>query len=73
MKKEAFGAIDLLITLLVMTAIFMIGMKTFKPVIQINGDSGLKSVKEQVDEQVSEIEKMRQKSIEFENELLLNE
>ena len=49
MKRDAFGAIDLLIGLVLTTIVFL-----------------TKSVKEQVDAQVNEIENMRQQTINYE-------
>jgi uncharacterized membrane-anchored protein YhcB (DUF1043 family) len=65
MKKKAFGAIDLLIGLVLMAVVFLIGTNAFKSVssININNVKDLKSVQEQVDEQVAEIERNRQKQI----------
>ena len=66
MKRDAFGAIDLLIGLVLTTIVFLIGMNAFKGTssINLNGSSvDTRSVKEQVDTQVNEIENMRQQTI----------
>lgn len=69
MKRDAFGAIDLLIGLVLTTIVFLIGMNAFKGTssINLNGSSvDIRSVKEQVDTQVNEIENMRQQTINYE-------
>lgn len=72
MKKNAFGAIDLLIGLLVTIAVALLVMRTFygtEPLNTITPDS----VQEHVDKTVNDIEQMRQQTIDynknFENEL----
>lgn len=68
MKKGAFGAIDLLIGLVITAFVFLIGMNAIKGLssINLNGNSvDTKSVQEHVDEQVNEIENMRQQSINY--------
>ena len=68
MKKGAFGAIDLLIWLVITAFVFLIGMNAMKGLssINLNGNSvDTKSVQEHVDEQVNEIENMRQQSINY--------
>ena len=68
MKKGAFGAIDLLIELVITAFVFLIGMNAMKGLssINLNGNSvDTKSVQEHVDEQVNEIENMRQQSINY--------
>lgn len=68
MKKGAFGAIDLLIGLVITAFIFLIGMNAMKGLssINLNGNSvDTKSVQEHVDEQVNEIENMRQQTINY--------
>lgn len=66
--KKAFGAIDLLIGLLITAAIFMIGMNAFRGVNLQHSQTDIKSIQEQVDAQVNEIEQMRQQTINFQNE-----
>ena len=68
MKKGAFGAIDLLIGLVITAFVFFIGMNAMKglSLINLNGNSvDTKSVQEHVDEQVNEIENMRQQTINY--------
>ena len=68
MKKGAFGAIDLLIGLVITAFVFLIGMNAMKGLssINLNGNSvDTKSVQEHVDEQVNEIENMRQQTINY--------
>lgn len=75
MKKQAFGAIDLLIGLLIMSAVFLISANAFKNIstIKINSSNEAKSVQEHVDETVNEIETMRQQTLEIEQQTLKNE
>lgn len=71
MKKRAFGAIDLLISIIIMAAAFMIGMNAFKGVnlpVQTHDDE-VKSVQEHINDQITEIEDARQKAAEFEKEM----
>lgn len=68
MKKGAFGAIDLLIGLVITAFVFLIGMNAMKGLSSnnLNGNSvDTKSVQEHVDEQVNEIENMRQQTINY--------
>lgn len=75
MKKQAFGAIDLLIGLLIMSAVFLISTNAFKGIstIKINSSKEIKSVQEHVDETVNEIENMRQQTLDIEKQTLKNE
>lgn len=70
MKKEAFGAIDLLIGLLITTAVFMIGMNAMKGVKLQHTPADARSIQEHVDAQLNEIEQMRQQTIDFQNDIL---
>lgn len=68
MKRKAFGAIDLLIGLVITAFVFIIGMNALKgsSSIKLNGSTvDTKSVQEQVDAQVNQIENMRQQTIDF--------
>lgn len=72
MKRQAFGAIDLLISLLVSSVIILIGINTIKGIssIKLNGSSvNQKSVEEQVDKQVEDIQNMRQQTIDYNNQM----
>lgn len=69
-KIKAFGAIDLLIGLLITTAIFMIGMNAMKGIKFQGSPADTRNIKEHVDAQVNEIEQMKQQSIDFQNEIL---
>ena len=75
MKKQAFGVIDLLIGLLIMSAVFLISANAFKDIstIKINSSNEAKSVQEHVDETVNEIETMRQQTLDIEQQTLRNE
>lgn len=68
MKRKAFGAIDLLIGLVITAFVFIIGMNALKGSSSIKLNSSTvdtKSVQEQVDAQVNQIENMRQQTINF--------
>lgn len=68
MKRKAFGAIDLLIGLVITAFVFIIGMNALKgsSCIKLNSSTvDTKSVQEQVDAQVNQIENMRQQTIDF--------
>lgn len=70
MKKNGFGAIDILIGLVITAFIFIIGMSSLKGIstIKLNGSKTTpQSVQEQVDKQVNEIEQMRQQTIDYNN------
>ena len=69
MKRKAFGFLDLLLGLIVIGIIFMISMNTFKNTVKINGSTDTKSIQQHVDEQVNEIEKLRQQRIELEKNI----
>lgn len=66
--KKAFGAIDLLVGLLITTAVFMVGMNTMKGIKFNNTPADTRSIQEHVDAQVKEIEQMRQQTIDFQND-----
>ena len=66
MKRNGFGAISLLLGLVITAIIFLIGINTFKGVSSIKmKDSSIdsQSVQEHVDQTVNEIEQMRQQTI----------
>ena len=65
--KKAFGAIDLLVGLVITAIVFMIGMNALKgSSLKLQGNTvDTKSVQQQVDEQVNEIQNMRQQAIEY--------
>ena len=68
MKRKAFGAIDLLIGLVLTAIVFLIGMNALKGTSSLtidNSATDTKSVQEQVDEQVNEIQNMRQQAINY--------
>lgn len=68
MKRKAFGAIDLLIGLVLTAIVFLIGMNALKGASSLkidNSATDTKSVQEQVDEQVNEIQNMRQQAINY--------
>lgn len=72
MKRYGFGAIDLLIGLILMSVLFIIGANAFKGVssVNINGSSGPKAIQQQVDEQVNEIERMKKEALEYQRQQL---
>lgn len=66
--RGAFGVIDLLLGLVIISVIFMLMMPTLKggSSLNINGnDQDTKSIQEHVDQQVQEIQQMRQQSIRY--------
>ena len=68
MKKQAFGAIELLIGLVITAVIFMISTNALKGVssLKLNGSSvNSESVEEHVDRQVEEIQNMRRQTIDY--------
>ena len=68
MKKQAFGAIELLIGLVITAVIFMISMNALKGVssLKLNGSSvNSESVEEHVDRQVEEIQNLRRQTIDY--------
>lgn len=68
MKRKAFGAIDLLIGLVLTAIVFLIGMNALKGTSSLkidNSATDTESVQEQVDEQVNEIQNMRQQAINY--------
>ena len=71
MKRKAFGAIDLLIGLVLTAIVFLIGMNALKVTSSLkidNSATDTKSVQEQVDEQVNEIQNMRQQAINYQQD-----
>ena len=68
MKKQAFGAIELLIGLVITAVIFMISMNALKGVssLKLNCLSvNSESVEEHVDRQSEEIQNMRRQTIDY--------
>ena len=65
--KNGFGAIDLLVGLVITAIVFMIGMNALKVSSLKLQDNKVdtKSVQQQVDEQVNEIQNMRQQVIDY--------
>lgn len=65
--KNGFGAIDLLVGLVITAIVFMIGMNALKGSSLKLQDNKVdtKSVQQQVDEQVNEIQNMRQQAIDY--------
>ena len=71
-NKLGFGAIDLLVGLVITAIVFFIGVNTFKGIssLKINETSErTQSVQEQVDQTVNEIEQMRQQTIDYNNKI----
>lgn len=76
MKRKGFGTISLLLGLVITAIIFLIGVQTFKGVSSIKiKDSSLdsQSVQEHVDQTVSEIEQMRQQTIDYNKQMQEND
>ena len=65
--KNGFGAIDLLVGLVITAIVFMIGMNALKgSSLKLQGNTvDTKSVQQQVNEQVNEIQNMRQQAIDY--------
>ena len=65
--KNGFGAIDLLVGLVITAIVFMIGVNALKgSSLKLQGNTvDTKSVQQQVDEQVNEIQNMRQQAIDY--------
>ena len=66
--KKAFSTIDLLVGLLISAIIFCALIKIFYPV-QLLKNFDEQSLQEQIDEKVNEVELLKQKSIEAQNDL----
>lgn len=76
MKRNSFGAISLLLGLVITAIIFLIGINTFKGVSSIKmKDSSIdsQSVQEHVDQTVNEIEQMRQQTIDYNKQMEQND
>lgn len=76
MKRNGFGAISLLLGLVITAMIFLIGINTFKGVSSIKmKDSSIdsQSVQEHVDQTVNEIEQMRQQTIDYNKQMEQND
>ena len=76
MKRNGFGAISLLLGLVITAIIFLIGINTFKGVssIKMKGSSiDSQSVQEHVDQTVNEIEQMRQQTIDYNKQMEEND
>lgn len=72
MKRNGFGAISLLLSLVIISIIFLIGVNAFKGMssIKMNDTSiDTKSVQEHVDQTVNEIEQMRQQTIDYNQQI----
>lgn len=70
MKKNAFGAIDMLIGLVITAVLFIMMMNIMKSTssLKINETPvDTRSVQEHIDEQVNEIQNIRQQTIDFNN------
>lgn len=68
MKKNAFGAIDLLIGLVITAVIFLISVNALKGVSSLKlKDTAIdkQSVQQHVDETVNEIERMRKEALDY--------
>lgn len=65
--RKGFGAIDLLVGLVITAIVFMIGMNALKGTsLKLQSNSvDTKSIQQQVDEQVNDIQNMRQQAIEY--------
>lgn len=76
MKKFGFGAISLLLTLIIITIIFFVCLNTIKGISSIhnkNNNIETKNVQEYVNQTVNDIEQIRHKSINTENRIMQDE
>ena len=76
MERNGFGAISLLLGLVITAIIFLIGINTFEGVSSIKmKDSSIdsQSVQEHVDQTVNEIEQMRQQTIDYNKQMEQND
>ena len=73
MRRCAFGAVDLLIGLLILGIVCIFSMKTFQNVSAVGNKSDIKNIKQQVNEQVSEIERIKKESEQIQREFLNNQ
>lgn len=72
-NKLGFGAIDLLIGLVITAVVFFIGFNAIKGVssLKLNGSTvNTQSVQEHVDQMVNEIEQMRNKTIDYNKQIM---
>ena len=69
MKRNGFGAIDLLLGLLITAAVAMLVMKTFYGTQPLNTITP-ETVQEHVDKTVNEVEQLREQSINYSKQLL---
>ena len=71
MKRNAFGAIDLLLGLLILGVIAVFSMNTFKNTSSTLIPTGnTKNVRQYVDEQVNQIEDLKKQSEDIQKEML---
>jgi hypothetical protein len=70
MRKKAFGAIDLLVSLVVASAIFLLIANSMKGVSVLNKPADTRSIQEHIDDTVNDIEQMRIQSIEIQEDLI---
>ncbi len=69
--KKGFGALDLLIGLIIMAFVFIMYANAFKGMPTVmNSKKNTQSVEEYVDKTVNEIETMRRQRIEYEKGLI---
>ena len=69
MKRSAFGAINLLIGLVITAAIFLISVNALKGVCSLklrDSRANKESVQQHVDKTVNEIERMRKEALDYE-------
>ena len=71
MKRNAFGAIDLLLGLLILGVIAVFSMNTFQNTSSTLKPTGnTKNVRQYVDEQVNQIEDLKKQSEDIQKEML---
>ena len=75
MKKLGFGSISLLLSLVIISIIFLICVNTFKGISSIkfkNSSIDNQGIQNHVDKTVSEIEQMRQQTIDYNKQMQQN-
>jgi len=70
MKKNAFSALDILISALLTIAIFLICLSAFNHLKFKTGDGDEQTLKQHIDNQVSEIEEIKKQSEQFQKDML---
>jgi hypothetical protein len=70
MKKNAFSALDILISALLTIAVFFVCLSAFNHLKLKTGDGDEQTLKQHIDNQVSEIEEIKKQSEQFQKDML---